>query len=279
MPTGQYAGHHGIARADRAGRAHRRQAGLPDAFAGYEQGAFLAQRDDDLRYAAGMDAARGLHHILQRRQRLAGPQFQFVPVGFDRRGQGFARRGQGVRERRAAGVEQRARAAPVQARQQADVGIGGQAAREAAAQRDACHVRHCVDAFAHGVEVGRRCRDSGQVDVGGLSVGLVADLDIGAVGAGHAAKAVGHALAREQRFEQVGIGVAQQAGGGHGHLPVGQAGGHVDALAAGLVRDAAAEVDAAAFEPVQADRHVDGRIQGDGDDARGHAAAISLPVR
>ncbi len=35
----------------------------------------------------------------------------------------------------------------------------------------------------------------------------------------------------------------------------------------------------AAFEPVQADRHVDGRIQGDGDDALGHAAAISVPAR
>ncbi len=117
------------------------------------------------------------------------------------------------------------------------------------------------------IEVRGRRGQAREVDVGDLVQDRVDDLDVDPGASGQAHAAVLDALAGEQLDEGLGVGAAEQAGRGDRQSRVGQEGGDIDPLAAGIGLLPLDPVDAAGGEVGHPGRLVDGRVQAQGDDA------------
>ena len=102
-------------------------------------------------------------------------------------------------------------------------------------------------------------------------------LQIDARATAMALAAVDDRLFGKKRIEGRRIGAAQQAHDGDGHIPVGQATGRVDPLAAGILPHGARAMHLPGNETVEHDRLVDGRIERDGED--GHHAPSPSSAR
>jgi len=107
---------------------------------------------------------------------------------------------------------------------------------------------------------------AGKIDLGHLRHVAADDLDVAPGAAREARTGVTDSLAREQAFKDVGIVAAEQPGDGDGDAEIGQAGGYIHRLAAGVHLLPVHAIQRSGGEAGDADVVIDGRTQADGGD-------------
>ena len=212
-----------------------------------------------------MKLARRVDQRLARFQRLPDEILQFVDVGFHDVGHGFERRGAAVRRSRRAPP-----CCPARAKKRGQLAIDRRidARRDAASEDDPGRLerRRARELLAQRLDILRRRRDAGKVDVGRFAARRVADLDAHPRLAGDAHEMIGDIFALEAAPRNRGVLAAEESGRRDAVPVVRERGRDVHAFAAGIGAHALDAIDRAGGEVGNRDGLIDRRIERDGDD-------------